>query len=513
MKSEARFTLSRIAIIVLSILIQMIYIGALVWSLAEYYMIGVVATTAIAVALVLWIVSRDINPSFKISWIILILVIPIFGILIYFLLGRPNLTKGLKVRGENAEKKLKPYVVFERNVINELEEKNPVVAKQSKYLEGIGKFPLYTNTKTEYFAKTEDAFEELKAQLRQAKSFIFMEYFIVADDSMWNEILDILKEKAKEGVEVRFIYDDMGSVTRLPYKYEKSLEQFGIQCRVFNPLMPLLSIVMNHRDHRKITVIDGLVGFTGGFNLADEYINRTSPHGLWKDAAVKIEGEAVASFTAMFLQMWNTIKDSDTVEDCKQYFLEEYPDYEEEGSGYVQPYCDTPLDHECVGENVYLNMIQNAKKYVYCFTPYLILDNETVEAFCLAAKSGIDVRIVTPNIPDKKMVFRLSQSYYKPLINAGVKIYQYTPGFIHSKCFLSDDKIAVCGTINLDYRSLYLHFECGCLLYHTRAVMQMKEDMEKTFRQSMEITKEFCDNTPFLRRVLQSILKLFAPLL
>ena len=330
---------------------------------------------------------------------------------------------------------------------------------------------------------------------------------------MWNEILDILKEKAKEGVEVRFIYDDMGSVTRLPYKYEKSLEQFGIRCRVFNPLMPLLSIVMNHRDHRKITVIDGLVGFTGGFNLADEYINRTSPHGLWKDAAVKIEGEAVASFTAMFLQMWNTIKDSDTVEDCKQYFLEEYPDYEEEGSGYVQPYCDTPLDHECVGENVYLNMIQNAKKYVYCFTPYLILDNETVEAFCLAAKSGIDVRIVTPNIPDKKMVFRLSQSYYKPLINAGVKIYQYTPGFIHSKCFLSDDKIAVCGTINLDYRSLYLHFECGCLLYHTRAVMQMKEDMEKTFRQSMEITKEFCDNTPFLRRVLQSILKLFAPLL
>ena len=310
---------------------------------------------------------------------------------------------------------------------------------------------------------------------------------------------------------VRLIYDDVGSIQTLPKHFTRDLKAMGIETASFNPFRPILSIILNNRDHRKILVVDGQVGFTGGINIADEYINKKERFGYWKDAGVEVKGEAVWSFTTMFLEMWNYIRQ--TSEDYRQYLPEQYHKTENPEDGFVQPYSDTPLDHENVGENIYLNIINHAKQYVYIYTPYLIVDNEMTVALQNAAKCGIDVRIVTPEIPDKKLVFLLTQSYYEQLMQCGVKIYQYKPGFIHAKCFVCDDKIATVGTVNLDYRSLYLHFECGVFMYRSQAVMQLKEDALDTIERSREITRDFCRKRNLAILALQSVLRLFAPLL
>jgi cardiolipin synthase len=297
----------------------------------------------------------------------------------------------------------------------------------------------------------------------------------------------------------------------MPQDFQLSLQRRKIRCEVFNPLVPIPSVMLNNRDHRKITVIDGYVAFTGGINLADEYINRKERFGYWKDTGVMLKGEAVKSFTTMFLQMWSVLARERV--DYQKYEPHVWHEEPFESDGFVQPYGDTPLDHETVGEYVYLNIINRAKDYVYIFTPYLITDNEVITALCLAAKSGVDVRIVTPGIPDKKLVFLLTQSYYDPLIAAGVRIFEYKPGFLHAKSFVSDDRIAAVGTINLDYRSLYLHFECGVWMYETEAVLQIKEDAMKIFEECREITMEDCRNKKTWTRIWQSVLRLFAPLL
>ena len=308
-------------------------------------------------------------------------------------------------------------------------------------------------------------FPVLVKELEQAEHYIYIEYFIINDGVMWRTILDILEQKVAQGVDVRLIYDGFGCLTTLPYKYDKFLREKGIQCKVFNPFRPVLNIIQNNRDHRKICVIDGKTGFTGGINLADEYINQKERFGHWKDTAVMLKGDAVWSMTMMFLHMWNVVNGIQTPIDYAAHSPHAYHPEEFEGSGFVQPFTDTPLDGETLGENVYLNIINRAKRYVYICTPYLIIDNEMMTALCLAAKSGVDVRIMTPGVPDKKMVFLLTQSYYAQLIEAGVKIYEYQPGFLHAKSFVCDDEIAVVGTINLDYRSLYLHFEDGVWIY------------------------------------------------
>jgi cardiolipin synthase len=303
----------------------------------------------------------------------------------------------------------------------------------------------------------------------------------------------------------------VGCVNTLPAKYFKKLQKKGIKCAAFNPFLPVISVVMNNRDHRKIFVVDGNIGFTGGINLADEYINQVERFGYWKDTGIRLEGEAVWSFTAMFLEMWNYI--TQETEDCTKFMPKIYQTEPFKEDGFVQPYGDSPLDHENVGENIYLNIINRAKKYVYIFTPYLIIDNEMMVALRNAAKSGVDVRIVTPGIPDKKAIFLMTQSYYQPLLESGVKIYQYTPGFIHAKCFVCDDEVATVGSINLDFRSLYLHFECGVWMYRSSAVMQVKEDCLATFEQSEEISVEFCRKRHLVVRMVQSLMRLFAPLL
>ena len=297
----------------------------------------------------------------------------------------------------------------------------------------------------------------------------------------------------------------------LPRNFEKRLKELGIECAAFNPFRPILSIILNNRDHRKILVVDGQIGFTGGMNIADEYINQKERFGYWKDAGVEVKGEAVWSLTTMFLEMWNYI--NGTSEDYFRFLPKIYNKKENPKDGYVQPYSDTPLDHENVGENIYLNIINRAKEYVYIYTPYLIIDNEMMVSLQNAAKCGVDVRIVTPEIPDKKLIFLLTQSYYEQLIQSGVKIYQYKPGFIHAKCFVCDDKIATVGTVNLDYRSLYLHFECGVFMYCSQAVMQVKQDALATIRKSRQITLEFCQSRNIVITMLQSVLRLFSPLL
>ncbi|MDE7298387.1 MAG: cardiolipin synthase, partial [Lachnospiraceae bacterium] len=339
----------------------------------------------------------------------------------------------------------------------------------------------------------------------KAEKFIFMEYFIIAEGRMWDTILEILKEKAAAGVDVRLLYDDVGCLRLLPFQYYETIRGFGIKCEAFNPFVPFVSTVMNNRDHRKILVIDGETGFTGGINLADEYINEKERFGYWKDTGIMLKGDAVWNLTVMFLQLWNALRPTDTDFDCFR------PRARYETDGYVQPYGDSPLDFENVGENVYLNIINSAKDYVYIFTPYLISDSEMISALCLAAKRGVDVRIVTPHIPDKKFAFMLTQSYYEQLMDGGVKIFEFEPGFIHAKCFVSDDIVATVGTINLDYRSLYLHFECGVYLYRTSSVMDVKQDAIDTIARSIPVTRDMLK--PVLQKVvLQAFLKLFAPL-
>lgn len=463
----------------------------------------------LSVIIVLLIMLRDENSAYKIAWVIVIMITPIFGSLFYILNGNKRPTRWMKKKMQVFIDKTNLFLKQDKEVLEELKREDLGVANQAVYIANMAKFPIYKNTTTQYYTIGEEYFEALKAELKKAKHYIFMEYFIIGYGVMWETILDILREKVKEGVDVRIIYDDMGCITTLPFGYTKKLEEMGIKAEVFNQFIPFFSTVLNHRDHRKITVIDGHTAFTGGVNLADEYINKKERFGHWKDTGMKIQGDAVLNFTMLFLQMWDAERKSET--DYSKYFPDRYWIGSKEQDGYVQPYGDSPLDEEGVGESVYLNIIGNAKKYLYIFTPYLIISDEMATALCMASKRGVDVRIVVPHIPDKKIVFLLTKSYYSRLVNAKIKIYEYTPGFLHAKCFVADDEVAVVGTINMDYRSLYLHFECGIFMYRSKAVMQVKRDVEKTIEKSILITKEKC-NVSLPIYLVQGVLRIFSPL-
>lgn len=511
MKKIAHIILGRCSIVALSIIIQVLWMAMVLWQFSYQFTYANLAIRILAVIVVLIIVNKWVNPTNKLSWTFLILLSPIFGLLVYFLFGRSGLTKRTQRKMDAVNREVMAHLIRDEAAEEELKKVDVSVYNQSKYINDYAGFPLYRNTATKYYECGEDMFPDMLAALKAAEHFIFLEYFIIEEGYMFQTIVELLEQKVKEGVEVRLIYDDVGCVSTLPPKYYKKLQLKGIKCAAFNPFMPVISVVMNNRDHRKIFVVDGKVGFTGGINLADEYINKIQRFGYWKDTGIRIEGEGVWNLTTMFLEMWNYIVHSS--EDYAMFKPSVYQTLPFETDGFVQPYGDSPLDHENVGENIYLNILGRAKHYVYIFTPYLIIDNEMMTALCNAAKSGVDVRIVTPGVPDKKIIFLLTQSYYAPLIKSGVKIYQYTPGFIHAKCFVCDDEIATVGSVNLDFRSLYLHFECGVWMYRSKAVMQVKEDCLRTFSCSEEMTLEFCQNRNILVRMLQSVLRLFAPLL
>ena len=502
--------IKRSLIMALFFAVQLAFLFVTVWWFNSYFAAYYVLDAILRVIFVFKIINDDSNPSYKIAWIVPIAFLPVFGSLIYVIFGNRTLKK--KTCAKMAKISDSAYATFktERNTIaEELKNEDPLAFTQSNYISKYANFPIYKNTYSEYLPSGEIKYKKLMEELEKAKKFIFLEYFIIGEGIMWNSILEVLKRKVAEGVDVRVIYDAFGSLEVLPLQYNKTLESMGIKCAIVNPFVPALDVRLNNRDHRKICVIDGNVGFTGGINLADEYINAYEKHGHWKDTAILLKGDAVWSLTVMFLTMWDYLKNVHTeINDFKGLSHEKYED-----SGYVQPYSDNPMDSEPVGETVYLNIINKIVDYLYITTPYLIIDNTMVTALCTAAKSGIDVKIITPHIPDKKYVHSVTRSYYQKLIESGVEIYEYTPGFIHAKAFVADDKYGVVGTINMDYRSLFLHFECATWLYKARCISEIKEDFIKTLESCEKITLEDCKKTPWYKRLTRVFLNLFAPLM
>ena len=467
---------------------------------------GVLKFLSIVVSL--YIFSRRDKGAYKLTWVFIILMFPLFGGLFYLMFSFQSTFRASAKKVDIISKRTAQYYSLPGTDFGNAKTELPNASSSLSYMQNHLGFPVYSGDGAQYFPLGEKMFESLLIELEKAEKYIFLEYFIIQEGKMWNSILEILKRKVSNGVKVRVIYDDMGTFFLLPRGYRRQLESLGIECVVFNPFRPLLSVIQNNRDHRKIAVIDGKTAFTGGINLADEYINVIEKHGHWKDCGVMVSGKAAWGLTVIFLQMWELCKN--TKEDYSLYYPSE--NFGLNNNGYIIPYSDSPLDNENVGEHVYLQIITGARKYVYINTPYLIIDSSMVSALCLAAKSGVDVRIVTPHKWDKRFVHMTTRSYYRELIDAGVKIYEYTNGFIHSKTFVSDDYVATVGTANLDFRSLYLQFECGVLMYNTSAVMQIKEDFLSTLKTCQPITREDC-RCNLLTRFFQDILRLIAPLM
>lgn len=500
----------RRALVIALLLIQIAFVGVLIFTGSQAFQWINVVLRIVSFLAALYIVSKKDKGAYKTAWIFLILTFPLFGGLMYLLVHSQATTRWVAKEIRRSEEKAAPLYRLPGDGYAQAEAAIGDRFPQVRYLQNYMDFPVYTHTATTYYSPGEEMFAALLPELEKAEHYIFLEFFIIHEGVMWNSILEILKRKAKQGVTVRLIYDDMGCFLLLPTDYPKQLEQMGISCVKFNPFRPFLSAIQNNRDHRKIISIDGKVAFTGGINLADEYINAIERFGHWKDSAIKVEGEAAWSFTLMFLQMWDACRREN--EDFSRYYPWQTNPCPVIGDGFVQPYADTPMDTENVGEHVYLQILNQAKDYVYINTPYLIVDDSMVSALTLAAKRGVDVRIITPHKWDKWAIHMTTRSYYRELVKAGVKIYEYTNGFNHSKTFVSDDCTATVGTTNLDFRSLYLHFECGALLFNCKAVSQVKEDFLNTLTICQPITEEDCRHNVFVR-LFQDILRLFAPLM
>ena len=498
---------SRTVVTALLIVIQVAWLAALLLQLGNSLPAIQTVLRILSLVAILFVIKSDMNPSYKIGWILLIAVLPILGGLMYVIFGNKRPTKYMREMLRAQLEKSAEYLGTQESITGELD---GGAAGLFKYLEGSAGYPTAKNTTVRYYRVGEEMYADLLPELEKAEKFIFLEYFIIRPGEMWDGVLEILKRKAAAGVDVRIIYDDMGCIDILPANYNATLEGWGIRTMAFNRFVPAVSLVMNNRDHRKITVIDGKVGFTGGINISDEYINVKERFGHWKDTGLMLKGPGVFNLTLMFLEMWNAFnKDGDG-------YAEFIPDsFEECGSaddGYVLSFSDSPLDNESVGESVYTDMLYQAKDYIYITTPYLAIDSELQTALCMAAKRGVDVRMITPGIPDKKLVYRLTRSYYPTLLRAGVKIYEYTPGFIHAKSFVCDDNLCVVGTINMDYRSLYLHFECGTLMYNNPEIKQVKRDDLETMEKCRKV--ELSDmKTNFLGELFDSFLRSIAPLL
>lgn len=508
-----RIIFGRTTFAVISLTIQILIFIAGYRFLSHYIAFFYGGFSLLSAFVIIYILNKEENPSFKLAWMIPIAAVPIFGTLFYLFVELQIVGKLMDKRLRHNVDHSEQYLVQNTRVMECLSKISRQNVNLANYIKNSGHCPAYMNTHARYFSVGEIMFEEMKKELEAARRFIFMEFFIVERGEMWNAILEILERKVKEGVEVRFMYDGMCSLSLLPYSYPKELQAKGIKAKMFSPIKPALTTYQNNRDHRKILVIDGHTAFTGGINLADEYINRKVRFGHWKDTGIMLKGDAVTSFTMMFLQMWN-ISEKET-EDYGRYLRdpEYYYPLELDMEGFVIPYGDSPLDQETIGEQVYLDIINTARYYVHIMTPYLILDYELVQALTYAAKRGVETIIIMPRIPDKKYAFYLAKSYYEELIRAGVQIYHYIPGFIHAKVFSSDGIKAVVGTINLDFRSLYLHFECAVYLYRNEVVDDIERDFQNTLSESSQVTLEDCRNYPWYEKVAGRALRIFAPLM
>ena len=499
------------------IAIEVIFIVLLMTKLSRHAVWIEALMRIVALVLVLVIYNKPGTSNMKMPWVILILVAPILGTGLYLIVGLNGGTAKMRRRYEVVDSELLPLLKPTGAVTRMAEKKLAAWSERwgtaSHYLTYHSHYPVYANTDIRYYDDAAKGLEAQKEDLRKAEKFIFMEYHAIEDAESWHGLQEILEERVRAGVEVRVFYDDMGSIGFINTDFVQRLEKVGIKARVFNPFTPGLNVFLNNRDHRKITVIDGKVGFTGGYNIANEYFNLTHPFGMWKDTGVRLEGDAVRSLTVTFLENWNAIdREKDDYDRDYDKYLPNVPYTAQEGA-FVQPYADIPLDNERVGEEAYINLVNKANRYCWFVTPYLILTDEMIHALDLAAKRGVDVRVITPGIPDKKLVFEVTRSYYSVLTTCGVRVYEWTPGFIHCKMCVTDDEAAICGTINLDYRSLYHHFENACLYMNCQAVLDTKADFERTMAECTEVTAAYSTEQGKLLKFKQLLLRLFSPLL
>ena len=571
-KAAVKNGVVRMVFAVISILLEVVVLLSLLYLAGQKAGWVYSAIRFLGAMVVLRIYGSHKTASIRMTWMLVILLIPIFGTALYVMIGLNGHSLKMRKRYEDIDKILFPMLPDGEKEAENARKRDGRLGGIVDYIRRNAGYPVYQNTKVEYFDDAEKGIEAQKKDMAKAEKFIFMEYHAIEDAESWHEIRDVLAERVKAGVEVRVFYDDMGSLGFINTDFVKRTEEYGIQCRVFNPFAPGLNLFLNNRDHRKITVIDGKVGYTGGYNLANEYFHKTEPFGFWKDTGVRLEGDAVQSLTVTFLEMWNAISGEDRDDkDFKKYmfnssaayvmqekdrkiqddpklskerresiakgretieknrdayfekmraeisqdekYLADTTPIEGSSLGFVQPYADTPMDDIHVGEDVYISMAESAQKYAWFITPYLIITDEMCHAFSLAARRGVDVRIITPGIPDKKLVYSLTRSYYNGLTRNGVRVFEFTPGFCHAKMSIADDLMATCGTINLDYRSLYHHFENGCLYADCDAVMDTKRDFEETFKQCREVTEYYTSGRGAFLRFSQLLLRLAAPLM
>ncbi len=498
--------LKRVMIILVSVLFQIALIALIFISFPKLRDTVVLAFTIMAVFLMLFIIRFNISPDYKLTWIFVIVISPVLGTII-FIASKMNFFKKYKsniVANDEFIKNMK-------DDYDKLSKKDISIKKQSHYLMNFANAKIFEKNSTKYYPLGEQLWEDLLVELEKAQKFIFMEYFIVEDGEMLSSILEILERKAREGVDVRLVFDSLGSIFTAPNNFAKNLNESGIKCIPFNRKVRIFNFGFNNRDHRKITVIDSKVAFTGGINIADEYVNREVRFGHWKDTGIMIKGSSVNYFTTMFLTIWGICEKS--LPDYDKFLIDDDEvEKFEQSSGFVAPYTDYPGDDEDVGEIMYEEMLSTASDYVYITSPYLILDYNMMNELIIAAKSGVDVRLIVPGIPDKKTVYMLTKSFYAPLLKAGVKIYEYSLGFIHSKQFVSDDKTAIIGTINLDYRSLTHHIENAVWLVETDTVMDIKKDFLKTQKACRKVKIGEKRSSRFAEFLLLPILRAFAPL-
>lgn len=516
-KKIKQFNFCRMFIIILLLILQIVFFAVLWKTMRKYFFYSYSLTILLTFLAYVVIVNRKGNPGYKLVWFLPIILLPVFGILLYLFFEYQSAPSIINKKQTECRNKMSVYMEQDQEIYKRLKKISPEIANLSSYLYRNMQFPVYQNTDIKYYTCGEEFFFPFLKALEKAESFIFMEYFAFSEGKMWNAVLDILKRKAVQGVEVRFLYDGTNSFNN-PYNYADVLRKYGIRCRVFNQIRPILTTLQNNRDHRKITVIDGRTAFTGGINLEDAYINAEVRYGYWKDTVIKVEGDAVRSFVGMFLQSWG-LYDKSQDRDYFRFFSRSAPKILTEKNvrkrecGFVIPYCDSPLDEDSTGESVYIDILYTAKTYVHIMTPYLILDHEMITALTYAAKRGIDVKIIMPGIPDKPYAFAVAKTFYMELLQAGVKIYQFVPGFVHAKSFVSDDEKAVVGTINLDYRSLYLHFEDAVFFCGMDAVKDVEDDFKQTLLQCREVTEDTCRNEKIWNKIYGRMLRLIAPLM
>ncbi len=496
---------TRIIVSALLILIQLAFMFDVLYDFSVSSAWAYSVSMILGIITVIVIINRRGDPDHKIAWIVFILLFPIFGISVFLLWGGGRVMPHLKKKMQFCEAKTMRYLKEEEGVRDRLKYYDMFHSRQADYLSGESGFPLYDGTKTEYLSPGEKLLPRLLEELERAEKYIFIEFFILAEGEMWDEIHSVLKKKAEKGLEIKIIFDDFGSIKRQRKGFINKLRAEGIEVSVFNPINPIMNIFMNNRNHRKIIVIDGKIAVTGGINIGDEYINREERFGYWMDSAVIIEGKAVKSFLAMFSSMWEFITG-------KQIKMRTHiAEHSVTDDGFIIPYSDGPLNDRNPAERLYIQILNTAQKYVYIATPYLIIDNTMKNALCMAARSGIDIRIVTPHIPDKKYVHPITQYNYLELLEAGISIYEYTPGFIHSKLFVSDDKIATVGTVNMDYRSFVFHFECGAWICNNDSVLDIRNQFNDIFSQCKKITEEDWKKRGIKDKLKQAILHIFAP--